>query len=223
MLKKILLASAAILLSGCNSEFAVPVDLSLFDEKSSSQSQAELTMEITRCEDRETKKISQDLFKLKSQLPFVFEGSQFVSCEQKSFMSTAKFLIPINYDVNNDGKFVNNNQINLSYFSYQNTGPKNLIISIPPELQEKVQTLIDSEMFFDSNDLAINIGIQGNKEKHDLSLYGIYSGDHYLQVSHQKSVEINQVILRLPNAALNALLDEKIGGYIILGDVKISK
>ncbi|MBI1074439.1 hypothetical protein MLT67_12105 [Escherichia coli] len=96
MMKKYLVLCLALALTGCKVDLATTVDLADIQSEQHKSTTADLNFEVAACNDYEdSRKESDSLIKIKSQIPTIFTNAEFVECYQKKFESFAHFRVPV--------------------------------------------------------------------------------------------------------------------------------
>lgn len=144
-----------------------------------------LVIEISRCKDRETEMPSDDVFKLQKQIPWVFQGAQYVKCVRENFESYAFFTIPIAVDKKADKEPVDSGILNLVLHE-NGLGNDNgaIVISVPNTLKNKLNKLKKSNRFMNPfDDLKINFQLNNDSGKlYTFTILGGYLDDEPYQL-----------------------------------------
>lgn len=207
-MKRILLCVLPIFLISCKTEIAVPVKLSDFDKKEKSvQIVGGMSMEVSSCKDRGSDMPSDDIFKLQKQIPYVFKGAKYIKCKKRKFKSYALFMLPANIDNIKDGKTVDEQVINLTYFPNE-SGKRSLNVYIPPKLRSAINKLIKSNMYINADDIMLTLEIDSEGKSLSYTVVGAYLDGDPVQVGSYKN-NGGKFEITIPSYGLKQMLKSK--------------
>jgi hypothetical protein len=102
------------LLVGCKAEVETKITFSEIVSGVTKITSGDIYVEITTCGDHEdTRKPSESLLQVKSKIPSIFVGAEYVECFNKKLDTFAHFRIPVSIDGNNNGKLESDNAVTL--------------------------------------------------------------------------------------------------------------
>lgn len=162
-------------MTGCKTTIELPVKLSDFEKKDSSiKINGAMAMEVTSCTQQNSDMPSDDIFKLQKQIPYVFKGAKYIECKKQRFKSYALFKIPANIDNVKNGKPVDDQVINLSFFPASENGGRDLNVSIPLKLGASINNLIKSNLHVQASDISMSLMIDPEGKKLAFTVVGAY-------------------------------------------------
>jgi hypothetical protein len=145
------------LLVGCKAEVETKITFSEIASGVTKLTSGDIYVEISACGDHEdTRKPSESLLQVKSKMPSIFAGAEYVECFNKKLDTYAHFKIPVSIDGNNNGKLESDNAVTL-------LNEKGILyVAVPSALAKRINEAKSDPDGAGLTDISIQININND-------------------------------------------------------------
>ncbi len=205
-----------VLISGCDLDLFMEIDLANFAKEGTDPIEVNgiMNIEVQGCTKSKSNLPEDTVFELQAKIPFIFKGAEYLGCEEKGlFKHMVSFSIPAFLDKERDGKYVDEEIINITYFP-NDEGVRTLGLHFPPELRVKMESFFESSAasFIQLSDFKIRFKIIPYERPLSIGYFGVYINDVPTQTN---SMEVrSDFTIGIPTYGIEKLI--KYDGYFIL-------